>query len=106
MQQIKRIEYYFIQTEFTIRGLDAIEKDICYEAGKNYIYGMGKEDIAQELRAHIFSKIGNYDPTKSNFRTWAIRVMKNKIIDLSRKKKDKLDSEQRTHIDNTGSKFM
>ena len=43
------------------------------------------EDIAQELRLHLWLKRGQYDPKKSAYQTWATKVCRNKIKDLAKK---------------------
>ena len=56
---------------------------------KAYVYwrdwqikGISWEDLAQDLRIHLMNKFDLYDPKKSSFRTWANRVMLNKIKDI------------------------
>ena len=58
---------------------------------KAYVYwrdwdikGMEWEDLAQELRIHLINKFNLFNPEKSLFRTWANRVMMNKIKDIVR----------------------
>lgn len=43
------------------------------------------QDIAQELRLHLWLKREQYNPQKSAYQTWATRVCKNKIKDLAKK---------------------
>lgn len=84
---------------YTERALALLEKDICYLARSNWGYGMPQEDIAQELRMHLFNKLHKYHPGKKALRTWAQQVMRNRLIDMSRKKKEALDSENRFRFD-------
>ena len=58
---------------------------------KYKIRGMDSEDIAQELRIHLWQVFNQYDKKKSIFNTWANKVLRNKVIDLTRRKKDTLD---------------
>lgn len=80
---------------YTERALELVEYDICYLAHMNWGYGMAPEDIAQELRMHLWNKIHLYDPGKASIRTWSQRVMRMRLIDMSRKKKELLDSDLR-----------
>jgi RNA polymerase sigma factor (sigma-70 family) len=48
------------------------------------VRGMSPNDIAQELRLHLWNKIPLYDPRKSSLKTWAYKVFNNKIKDLKR----------------------
>jgi DNA-directed RNA polymerase specialized sigma24 family protein len=81
------------------RALSFLEKDVCYLAQMNWGYGMGKDDVAQELRLHLWRKLHLYHPGKAGLRTWAQRVMRMRLIDMSRKKKEILDSDRRAHIE-------
>ncbi len=70
--------------------LEALEPVIIFYSKRYKIWGLDWEDIAQELRIHLWFKLKHYDITKSSIKTWATKVIHNKIIDLSRKKKDLL----------------
>lgn len=83
---------------YTERALQSIEKDVWYLVTHNFGYGMARADVAQELRIQVWRKIHLYDPKKKSFRTWAQQVMRNRLIDMSRKKKEILDSEHREFI--------
>ncbi len=86
------------------RALAFLEKDICYLAHMNWGYGMDKEDVAQELRMHLWNKLHLYHPGKAGLRTWAQRVMRMKLIDMSqgpkRSRREILDSDRRAFIEN------
>lgn len=69
---------------YTERALSLLEKDICYLAHTNWGYGMSSEDVAQELRIHLWNKIDRYNPNKKSLRTWAQQVMRMRLIDMSR----------------------
>ena len=43
------------------------------------------EDISQELFLHVWQKRDKFNPSKSSERTFVIRIITNKIIDLIRK---------------------
>lgn len=83
---------------YTERALSLLEKDICYLARNNWGYGMSREDVEQELRMHLWRKLHLYRPSKAGLRAWAQRVMRMRLIDMSRKKKEMLDSDRRHHI--------
>lgn len=63
-------------------ALEHLEKDILYCARRYRIIGMDIEDIVQELRYHLLRKLDRFDRTKSRLRTWAMRVMRNRLIDI------------------------
>lgn len=90
------------------RALALLEKDVCYLARTNWGYGMPVADVEQELRIQIWKKLHLYHPGKKALRTWAQQVMRNRLIDMSRKKKELLDSDKRFYIDGTdaGEKFI
>ena len=64
----------------TAMGL--IEHDLVTKCAKHSIRGFDSEDLAQELRLHLWRKLDRYDPTKAGFRTWANRVMNNRLKDM------------------------
>lgn len=84
---------------YTERALAILEYDVCYLSQANWGYGMSKEDVAQELRVQLWRKLHLYNPYKSSIKTWGWRVMRMRLIDMSRKKKELLDSDRRHHID-------
>ena len=43
------------------------------------------QDLAQELRIHLWLKRSQYNPQKSAYQTWATKICKNKIKDLAKK---------------------
>lgn len=90
---------------YTERALELLEKDICYFATlHNGQYGMDFDDIAQEMRIHLWRKLDRYHPGKAGLRTWANRVMRMRLIDLSRRRKELLDHEDRDHYPDLGDK--
>jgi RNA polymerase sigma factor (sigma-70 family) len=86
------------QSSYTERALSLLEKDIHYLSVSNWGYGMPPEDVRQELRIQLWRKIHLYNPHKKALRTWAQQVMRNRLIDMSRKKKELLDSTERDFI--------
>lgn len=64
--------------------LQKIEPDIKGKSFAYRIWGLEPEDTAQELRLHLMEKFHLFDSSKSSFRTWANRVMRNKLTDLER----------------------
>jgi DNA-directed RNA polymerase specialized sigma24 family protein len=58
-----------------------------------------QDDLAQELRFHIFRQLRKYNPAIASIPSWTFIVCKNKIIDLSRRNKRKgADPLERPHI--------
>lgn len=51
---------------------------------KYQVYGLTHEDLAQELRFHIWVKLPLYNPQKSSIKTWAYKVINNRIKNLKR----------------------
>jgi DNA-directed RNA polymerase specialized sigma24 family protein len=70
---------YFL--DWRIPVLNELEKYIVYESCQNKIYGLEPDDIAQELRVLLWNKLPTWQG-RSNVRTWANKVMKNKIKDI------------------------
>ena len=71
--------------------LKEIEPDISAKSFAYRIWGLDKEDVAQELRIHLLNKFDLFNPDKASFRTWANRVMRNKLIDLERTNRKEKD---------------
>ena len=79
---IFQIDYKSI--DYSSIAMQIMEYDItCYSA-KYHIRGYTQEDVAQELRLKLWKALPKYDPSKCGMRTWAIRVMKNHLNNLSR----------------------
>ena len=72
------------EKEFEKRLRD-IEPDIIGKARSFRIPGMDIKDVAQELRIQLWRKFHLFNPQKASFRTWTIRVIRNKLIDLHRR---------------------
>ena len=71
------------------------ENDIVAKAKTYSIPNMDWEDIAQELRLAIWLNRNKFNPKRASQRTFVMRIMKNKIIDLARaanRKKRLIDS--------------
>lgn len=72
------------------------ERDIIAKAKSSNIPGFDWEDIAQELRVILWQKLEKFDPNKgAKEKTFAQRIMKNRILDLARyanRQKRKIDS--------------
>lgn len=64
--------------------LQQLEPDVFLFARSRKIPGMDMDDVAQELRFHLFKKLHLFNPTKSSLRTWGWMVMRNKLISLWR----------------------
>jgi DNA-directed RNA polymerase specialized sigma24 family protein len=76
---------------FTGLFLEMIEPYIKTFSYQYKIPGLYSDDIAQELRFFVWRKIDKYNPMLSSPKTWSVRVMKNRIYDLSNPKKYKKD---------------
>ena len=73
----KTIEYYLNQIEPEL-------KQKAYVYWRDWeIKGIEWQDLAQELRIHLSNKFDTWEK-KSSFRTWANRIMLNKIKDICR----------------------
>ena len=73
------------------------------------IKGMDSEDIAQELRIQLMNKFDLFNPEKAGFRTWANKVMMNKIKNIVRDKytsQDVLDQPGTISIDELQEKGL
>ena len=46
------------------------------------------EDLVQEIFMKLYSNIENYEPTKSSFKTWLVKITRNHVIDFLKNKKD------------------
>jgi DNA-directed RNA polymerase specialized sigma24 family protein len=66
------------------RAMDELEKMISLFVKNNSISGFDDDDLAQELRIHLWNRLPSYDPTKSGLRTWSKHLLDRKIIDLYR----------------------
>ncbi len=91
--------------------LKEIEPDIKGKSRTYRIWGLDLEDVAQELRIHLMNKFDLFDPKKASFRTWANRVMRNKLTNMARDVKweenitnasDLLDEEGESYYENLG----
>jgi len=71
---------------YSLLAMQLFEHDIFYMCRNYWIDGYDDDDLAQEFRMILWSKLPLYDPKKSSFRTWGKKVMMNKIRDLTRAK--------------------
>ena len=72
-----------MRSRMSINFLD-YEKDITAKAKSYFVPNMDWEDIAQELRLAVWQKSQKYNPTKAGERTFVIRIIRNRLIDLIR----------------------
>lgn len=70
--------------DWRVDSMKYLDKFVVYEARGHKIHGYTCDDLAQELRLHIWKNLHKYNPYKSNLKTWANNVMRNKLIDLDR----------------------
>lgn len=70
---------------YTERAMQLLDKDIVAMSRQFAIWGHTKEEVAQELRWHVFRKIEQYDPKKASIRTWGVSICRRRLIDLDRK---------------------
>jgi len=63
------------------------ESDIVAKAKSAHIPGMEWEDVAQEFRLALWLAERRFDPKRASARTFAVRIMNNKLIDLARRSK-------------------
>lgn len=69
---------------YSERALELLEKDICYLSYEIRVAGLSPEDVAQELRIHLWNKLHLYNHNKAGLRAWAQAVMRRKLVDLGR----------------------
>lgn len=89
-------------TSYAMLAMEIIEDLVLMMSNQYRINGLDVNDVAQELRLHIWRKLDKYDPNKASFKTWARRVMRNKLTDLAGRKesyKDMLDGPERSLYD-------
>jgi len=84
-------------------ALKEIEDIIIKQSNQQRIKGLDSDDIAQEVRFHIYNKLNKFNPYKGRLIKWSYIVIKYKIISLWRSKikvdtdwskKDLLDIEE------------
>lgn len=83
--------------------LNELEPRIQYYSSVWHIRKFQPEDVAQELRSHLWQRLNQnkYDSAKSAITTWGNFVIRNKLFDLThpkRNKKDLLDADGRTFL--------
>jgi len=61
--------------------MNYLERDIILLASTKQIIGIDPEDVAQEIRLHIWNKLPLYLP-KAKLRTWFYCVARRRIKDL------------------------
>ncbi len=71
------------ENDYTSRFMALMEYDIVCISCRNKLPNMQPDDIAQELRFRLFTQIGKYNKDKASFRTWAITVLRNHLINLN-----------------------
>ena len=97
-----KVELFYFDLDgldWRMRALFSLEPDIRMFARGWKIPGLEEQDIEQELRIHLYNKLPKYNPYKSQLRTWASTVMRNRRIDLKRRANDLLDSPMRVFPD-------
>jgi RNA polymerase sigma factor (sigma-70 family) len=69
---------------FTERALSLLEPDLIAVSYKHNISGYDPEDIQQELRIKLWQALKTYKSNGAGLRTWGVRVINNRLIDLLR----------------------
>lgn len=69
-------------------ALKQLEPHIIAKAKTYHIKGMEWKDVAQELRIQIWLSYYTYNPKKASLRTWATRILQNRLSNLAKEKKD------------------
>ena len=59
-----------------------MENYIINVSNKYWIEGFDADDVAQELRLHLWKKMHCYDPHKGTIQTWGYKVITNRARDL------------------------
>jgi RNA polymerase sigma factor (sigma-70 family) len=62
--------------------MKAIEGYVIATSNRYWIEGFDADDLAQELRMHLWRKMHLYNPRKGTIETWAYKVMVNRARDL------------------------
>lgn len=76
------VEYFYTYSDLF---LTEIEPYVRLYAKKYNVPGLDKEDLEQELRLRVWSKLEQYDPRLSSPKTWANTVMRNWTFNLYQK---------------------
>ncbi len=71
----------------TTMNFEDFENDIQAKAKSAHIRGWEPKDIAQEFRFAIWRNQDKFNPKLASARTFAVRIMQNKLIDLARRSK-------------------
>jgi len=88
---VQRLIYFNLWTiveeypDWRLLALSELEYMIVCEASDSNIPFYTKEDVAQELRLTLWNNLNKFDPSLASIKTWAKRVIKNKLIDLDRR---------------------
>jgi RNA polymerase sigma factor (sigma-70 family) len=85
MQRLIYFEFYSeeIVSDWRILAMNYLEKYLICESYQNRIYGYEPDDLAQELRILLWNKLDTWQG-RSNLRTWANKVMKNRLKNIAR----------------------
>ena len=98
-----RLNYGNDIEDYYIFLLSELEPRIEYYSNTYKVRGMDVDDLAQELRLHLWkvTKKNKYLPTKAKIQSWGNVVIRRKIWNLTdprKYKRDKLDCDGRVHI--------
>ena len=98
----KHYKHYFIgKFDRTLFYLDRLEPRIKYYSDTMWFRGLDKDDLAQELRFHLWKILSKYNPDLSKIESWGNVVIQRKIWNLtnpSKYKRDQLDANGRTRL--------
>jgi len=67
-------------------AMKVLEGYIIGASNRYHVEGFDAEDVAQELRLHVWKKMHLYNPTIGTIETWGYRVITNRVRDLARRK--------------------
>ena len=82
---ITKIDFKIDYDEYySMLAMRVFEHDISLICSQDQwqVKGYTPEDLAQEVRLQLWRKLPLYNPTKASLRTWANRVIKNRIRNL------------------------
>ncbi len=86
-----------------MNNLEQFESTIIKLAKTYHIPPLEWEDIAQELRIHLWLKRDKFDSQKREYKNWAYIVCRNKIRDLARYyQRKKRDSRKDIRLEDAG----
>lgn len=78
------IYFYYIEevVDRRVEAMQELEYMVVCKANKAYIPHHQADDLAQELRILLWQSLPTYNPHKSSLKTWANRVLENRLKNI------------------------